>query len=258
MSGTRGELEDERSYVERSIADLEQEFAAGDLAEDRYAELRARYEQRLAEVVAALVQLPSDAAQTRQPGPPPRRKSRLASRRARLITGWGGFSCLVVAAVLLAMAIAKVGPFAGSPQLTRYDKIQIELAEASVLGSKGEVTQALATYDRVLALDPTQPEALANGGWLARLAGISQHSPKLLRNGDAEIEAAVRVAPGMAQARAYDAVMLLQDRSQAARSAAQFRQMLKDHPSAALLRSVDSEAVMAFKDAKERLPAAFR
>ena len=50
----RDRLEDERSFLERSLSDLEDERAAGDLAEPDYEELRARYEARATEVDAAL------------------------------------------------------------------------------------------------------------------------------------------------------------------------------------------------------------
>jgi tetratricopeptide (TPR) repeat protein len=264
------ELDDERSYVERSIADLDEERRAGDIDEERYALLRARYESRARAVQAELAALgrPSDpglsppAGSRRTLRASPRRRrsasgiaSRLSSRRSRLVTGWAAFACLLAAAVLLALSIGKVGPFAPPLQLSVNDRIQIELAEASVLGAKGDVTQALAVYDRVLELDPTQPQALADGGWLARLAGLSEHSERLVRNGDAEIEAAVRASPGDAQARAYEGAMLLEDRSQPVPAASQFQQMLYDHPTPTLLWSFKSIAVRAFEEAHLSVPS---
>jgi hypothetical protein len=279
------ELLEERAYVERSLADLDRERAAGDLDEGQYATLRARYAARAAEIEVELASAGSvgsgglggsagsggsggsggsaapaaagESASSGMSGAAPAKRSRLASRRARLITGWGALACLVVGALLLGLAIGKVGPFAPGPSLptlTTQQRIQIELAEAAVLEGKGEVTQPLAVYDRVLTLDPKQPVALANGGWLARLAGISQHSPVLVRNGDAEIDAAVRVAPGYPEARAYEAVVLLDDRKEPKAAAAQFRQMLDDHPSATLVWSSRPYAVRAFAAAHEPLP----
>lgn len=267
---SRSELEEERSFLLDSLEDLEREREAGDLDDADYERLRSRYERRAAAVDEALggptatgtEPARGPVASTRAGGPPGegrRRRSRIAarlsSRRARLLTGWTAVGCFAAAATFLAMALADVGPFATAPQLSVEARVQIMLAEASVLGSKGEVTQALATYDRVLALRPTEPVALADGGWLARLSGLSQHEPSLVRNGDAEIEAAVRADPSYAVARAYDGVLLYEDRGQATAAVSQFRAMLKDGPSATLLWTVRSDAISAFHVAGQQVPS---
>ena len=270
----RSELEEERSFLVDSLEDLEREREAGDLDQADYERLRSLYEQRAALVEEELGRslgpggddgrsaVGSGGASAavsgragRRGGRPSKVATRLSTRRARLVTGWTAVGCFAAAAVLLAMSLADVGPFATTPQLSVDARVQIMLAEASVLGSKGEVTEALATYDRVLALRPTQPVALADGGWLARLSGLSQHDPSLLRNGDAEIEAAVKADPSYAVARAYDGVLLYEDRGQATAAATQFRAMLKDGPSATLLWTVRSDALSAFHAAHQPVPS---
>lgn len=251
----RAALAEELAYLRTSLEDLDREHGAGDVGEADYERLAERYRRRAGEVEQELAVLPPPSAGESAPGAPSgtgtarastRRRNVLSSRRARSITGWGAFGFLLAAAVLLALAVARAGPFTGPPQLSKEVRIQVMLAEADVLGSRGDVTQALATYDSVLALDPTQPEALANGGWLARVAGIAQHDPTLVRNGDAEIEAAVQSDPRYALARAYDGVLLFRDRREAHLAVAQFDAMLRDHPSPTLLRSVGSQARAAF------------
>lgn len=251
----RADLDEELAFLQASIEDLEREHSVGDVNDRDYRRLLARYERRAAAVRAAMPAGP--ASQGEAPAGQPRRKrSLLATRRARLLTGWGAFCCFGVALAFLVMSLAGVGPFVVTPPLSVGARVQIMLAEASVLGSRGEVTQALATYDKVLALQPAQPEALADGGWLARLAGLSEHKAGLVANGDAEIGAAVRIDPGFAIARAYEGIVLYSDKHQPRQAVADFNSMLADHPSQTLLWSVRTEALSAYKAAKETAPAA--
>ncbi|HET9093401.1 MAG TPA: hypothetical protein VFN50_13400 [Acidimicrobiales bacterium] len=251
---TRAELEEERTYLHRSIDDLDREHSAGDVSEQDYRRLVVRYRRQLDKVEAALSGLGDEAAgigaaapRPRRPQGPRRGRSRLAGRRTRLVTGWAAFSCFAAAAAFLGMAVAKAGPFAGPPRVPVDAQVQVMLTEASLLAARGDLTQALAVYDQVLALRPTEPEALADGGWLARLAGIAQHNSSLVRNGDAEIEAAVQSDPRYALAHAYDGVLLLRDRHEPRLAVAQFDRMLAEHPSATLLWSVKQDALAAYE-----------
>jgi tetratricopeptide (TPR) repeat protein len=140
--------------------------------------------------------------------------------------------------------------------LSLNDQIRIELGEAGVLASNKELVQAVAVYDRVLELDPEQPEALANGGWLARLAGLSSKSQRVVIGADAEIAAAVKVAPSYALARAYDGVALYQDAHAAPAAVRQFRAMLADKPSTTVVDSVRTTALAAYHSAAMPVPAA--
>lgn len=255
---SRAELEEELSYLRRSLDDLEAERAVGDLTELDYSKLAARYEKRRAEVAQ---ELSSMEPSTESPDSPQERVSRRRflprSRRARLATGWSAFSCFVLAALLLSLALAGVAPFSTGPSMSRAERIQIMLAEASELGSSGKVGLALSTYSRVLALDPRQPEALAGAGWLNRLAGLDRHDAARVRTGDAEIEAAVRLAPHYAVARAYAGVVLYRDRGEAKAAVAQFDAFLADHPSRVLVQGVRPEAAAAYKAAGQPLPPSF-
>jgi hypothetical protein len=145
------------------------------------------------------------------------------------------------------LALAGVQPFAQPPPpLPVATQIRIELGEAGTLAANHEIAQAVAVYDKVLEIDPGQPEALADGGWLVRLAGLSSTSTRLVTAGDTEIAAALKVAPGYALARAYDAVALYQDEHAAAAAVREFQAMLADHPSSTLLISVRTPALAAY------------
>lgn len=253
-----GDSVEELSYVESSLRDLEAERAAGDVSERDYARLRRRYDERRRVLLLKGASAPAESASTAPRPRAGRLAKRLASRRARLVTGWSALACFLAAATLVILDIVAAGPFASPSPLPVGARVRIMLAEAADLGSNGEVTEALATYDRVLALRPRQPEALTEGGWLARLAGIAEHEPALVRNGDAEVEAAVAAAPRSAVARAYDAVLLLEDRHEPRQAVIEFRAMLADHPSEALLRRVRTVAKVAYADSHLALPPQLR
>jgi hypothetical protein len=252
----RAELADEAAFLRLSLEDLERELAAGELARPDYEDLRRRYEDRAAAVAESLQQL-GDGARSPVPAERPKRRLRLATRRHRLVLGWVAAACFAAAGALLGLAVAGVAPFArSSPQLSAQSRIDIELAEAAVLAGHGHVPLAVQTYDKVLAIDPEQQEALTDGGWLVRLAGLSSSRPSLVAEGDREIAAAAALHPGYALAHGYEGVALLEDRRDARAAVASFRVMLADHPTGALLSSVREEAVAAFAAVHIPLPAA--
>jgi len=267
--GRRSELLDEAEHVRKSLDDLDREHAAGELDRTDYEALRARYEARAAALVAALEEVAleevalgaetGDTEAVRSAAARPRAKRWLAPRRRRMVFGWSAAGCFALAAALVGLSVGGVAPFASSPpaRMLVADQIRIELGEAGVLASNKDLVQAVAVYDRVLELDPDQPEALADGGWLARLAGLSQQSPRVVRGGDAEIAVAVAVAPGYALARAYDGVALFEDTRSPAAAAAEFTAMLADDPSATLVASVRATARAAYRAAGLPLPPPF-
>lgn len=288
-AGSRDELLDEAEYVRTSLADLDRERAAGELAGSDYEALRVRYEERAEAIERALAEAGSGegsapavrdgsgsagtlSGAAEAAGAPSRRaaegagaarrpgaKGWLSTRRHRIVLGWSAAACFAVAATLVGLSLGGVAPFASSEPatLTVSDQIRIELAEAGVLASNKNLVQAITVYDRVLELDPEQPEALANGGWLARLAGLSSKSRHVIVGADAEIATAVQVAPGYALARAYDGVALFEDDHSVAGAVVQFRALLADKPSPTLVKSVATTAEKAFHGAGVAVPAAF-
>jgi len=260
----RAVLVDEEEYLRKSLEDLDRERAVGDLDPADYEQLRQRYLARAEEIAAALAGLgnaPADAAveteaADRTSSSPVRRW--LSDRRHRLVLGWSAAVCFALAGTLVGLGAAGVPPFgrAPNPTLDLAAQIQTELAEASVLAANHNVVQAIGVYGKVLQLDPTQPEALADGGWLIRLAGLSSKDTSLVGDGDREIAAAVRISPGYALARAYDGVALFQDAHSASASVTQFAAMLADHASATLVTSVRGTAVKAYAAAGVAVPPA--
>jgi hypothetical protein len=252
----REELLEEEGFLRRSLEDLDRERSAGDLDAADYEVLRASYEGRSRAIEAVLEELeagPRTAGETKRSGGV---RTFLSSRRHRLVLGWSAVACFAMAGTLVGLALAGVQPFAQSPPLPLSTQIRIELAEAGTLAANHEIVQAVAVYDKVLELDAEQPEALADGGWLLRLAGLSSKSARLVTAGDAEIATAVQVAPGYALARAYDAVALYEDEHLAVGAVRQLQAMLADHPSSTLLFSVRTPALAAYRAAGVVLPPA--
>ena len=153
------------------------------------------------------------------PVPPSRRlRRRLGSRRARLVIGIAAAVCFVVAATVLAASLAGVrlpGESAtGSVSLSSAQQEQETLDRAAILGSEGQVADAVQLYNQVLQTDPNQPDALTYGGWLVRLAGLSSKNRLVLARGDASVARAVKVAPGYPDGHALLGVILYEDFAQ--------------------------------------------
>jgi len=268
---TRAELDDERSFLLDSLEDLERERAAGDLSDADYEVLRDRYTRRAAEVLRALdddsVDTDLDGAETRPdsaPGParremasdlvaanaPPRR------RRALLLGGL----LAVVAAVAVAVVATQSGTrlpgqtATGSVSLSRGAQLRRTLAQAETLESEGDAADAVPLYDEVLAQDPTQPEALAQLGWLEYEAGVASRDSAVLARAQQLEESALRVEPGAYAPHLYLGSMLLAEGNDNG-AVAQYRQFLADKPPTAEVRAAQQFIDEAFDGAHQPVPA---
>jgi len=271
------ELESEQEFLVQSIEDLERERELGEVDAKDFVVLQGRYRARLQDVTAEIAELVS-TAQT-QPAPHSgairkagdatpqvsegsRWRRRLGSRRVRLILGVTATCCFVAAATLLAASLAGVrlpGESAtGSVNLSTAQQEHETLDRAAILGSEGQVAVAVQLYDEVLQKDPNQPDALAYGGWLVRLAGLAARNRVVLARGDASIARAVKVAPGFPDGHALYGVILYMDYGKAAAAATQFRDALGTGASEELLSSVARVAAKAFAAANEPLPGRYR
>ncbi len=270
-------LESEQEFLEQSIDDLERERELGEVDAKDFAILQARYRARLKDVAAEIEELTSTARKERAPeasatktsGARSRQASqgsswrrRLGSRRVRLTIGIAATCCFVAAASLLAASLAGVrlpGESAtGSVSLSSAQQEQETLDRAAILGSEGQVAEAVQLYDEVLQKDPDQPDALAYGGWLVRLAGLAARNRVVLARGDASVARAVKVAPGFPDGHALYGVVLYLDYGRAPAAATQFREALSTGASEELLSSVARVAEKAFAAAGEPLPERYK
>ena len=230
MNGAeRTELLAERDFLQRSIADLEAEHAAGDLEADDFATLRDEYVARAAVVIRALE---SDIA-TR----PTAERERNPRRTALIVV-----VCLAVAGVAgVALAAAAGSRPAGSPVSGSLpDTTSDRLARANEFIGAGKPVEALKLYDAILKEDPKQPVALAYRGWLIRLAGLKEQ-------GLGFEDRAVAADPSYPDAHFFRGMMLWEDKQDPAGAVAEFRLFLSNRP--------PSSMVALVQDALERAAA---
>lgn len=275
----------ERDYLLTSLADLEREHAAGDVDDVDYQTLRAGYVARAAELLRELspgesTDVPGAAngsataagdigatgavgrsgAAPRLPGAAWRR--RLGRRRTRRWLVAVACCCFAGIATIVVLSLAGVRLPGQTATGTVSEPVSVQitqdLSDAELLGSAGEIVQAVQAYEQVLALDARQPEALAYLGWLDRLTGRDRHDAPLVAAGDQLIAHAVAVAPNYPDARAFDGIALLQDRHDDAAGLAELRAFLGDRPSTALLDALGPSLVTTFRDAHVAVPPGLR
>jgi tetratricopeptide (TPR) repeat protein len=141
------ELEEQRDFLLRSLDDLEQEFAAGDLDEDEFVTLRDDYTRRAADVARAI---DSDLLEVRRPS---------GSRSQR----WWWVAGVAVLAVVAGFTIAQYsGQRAPGGSITGDidQSVRSRVAEAERLFASGDVAGAREMVDEVLIDDRDLVEAL--------------------------------------------------------------------------------------------------
>jgi tetratricopeptide (TPR) repeat protein len=152
-------LEDERTFLLRSLRDLDAERAAGDVDEYDYAALRDGYTRRAADVLREI-----DDGRSRLPS----RHRPSAARRLG-----------IVAAVVAVAAVAGVLVARSSGDRLAGDEITGDapgggvaslLAEARLLRA-ADPARAMELYGQVLEEQPEHPEALTYSGWLLLFVG---------------------------------------------------------------------------------------
>ncbi len=189
-----------------------------------------------------------------------RQQGRARGRRRRGIVALAVIVCFVAAAVGLVVARAShrlPGQTAsGSVSLTDDQRLAQELVQARVLSTQGRDLDAIKLYDKVLAVEPRQPEALAYRGWLLRLAGVSGHDQALLAQGRASVGAAVLQDPGYPDARVFLGYILFQDAHDPVGATAQFRAFLADHPQAQMVSLTSDVVAQAFAAVGQPVPPA--
>lgn len=234
MSARGDALRDEIELLTRSLDDAGAEHARGELDDAALAAIVRRDGVRLAAARDALGELGDDAAPD-----PPRASSPLGPRRRPRVLLGVAAACLAIAIAIVALAVAR--PFASEPpagSATTQGKVHALLLVAEVLVGSDHPLRALTSFDAVLSLAPTNPEALVESGWLRyEDLGLGEHRPAQLALGAAELRRAARLAPRDAAAHLYFAIVLLQHDHDRAAARAQVRL------ASALPESVDERAL---------------
>ena len=192
-------MDDDRAFLERSLADLEAEHAAGDLDDADYADLKGRYEAKLARTGASTV---TDESRVQH--------QNRRSWRSIVLTG------VVVLAIGVGGGLA-VARWSGArkPGETVTGSVPStsaqQLAQAAQLASDGKVLDALKVYDRVLAENPRDVRAITYKGWLLRNVGVENDQPQLAKQGVTYLEQATTIDPRFGEAWLFRGIVYLRD-----------------------------------------------
>ena len=154
------ELDEERSFLLRSLADLEREHDAGDVDDVDYEALKDCYTARAAEVLRSI-----DEGRARQPRRRPINHRRLIVAIAATVVaaGLAGWLLTRNASPRAAGDTITGGGVVGVP--TGTDPASL-LARARAALNSDPLT-AIKLYDRILESEPTNVEALTYRGWSA-------------------------------------------------------------------------------------------
>lgn len=252
MTASDWRLLDERRFLRRSLEDAAREHDAGDLSDEDYVLLRRRDEGRLAEVQAQL-EAASDGAVAEAAvaagAPRPRRRAVFWKRR-RWVAALG--AALVVAATVLLVA-ALTSPrlpgegATGGVDLNAAQTVERQLAQAELLVQGGKDMSALRLYGQVLAVDPRQPVALTEWGWLDWEAASREKEPTIAAEGASALVEAVKVDPRLYAAQYYLGVVLLQE-GDPAKAVVHFDRFLADRPSTSWEKKAAPEIRTAYAD----------
>jgi tetratricopeptide (TPR) repeat protein len=152
-------LEDERDHLLRSLDDLDAEHDAGDLTDEEYEGLRDEYTNRAAEVLKA-IEGQRDAMVAARP---PRSTTRIAL---------SVFTVVAVAAVAGVLLARSLGARGNGTEITGSGStMRDRLAECQRLF--GTPSKAVGCYDKILTDDPKNLEAMTYRGWALVQGGRS-------------------------------------------------------------------------------------
>jgi len=188
------ELEEERSFLLRSLDDLDREHDAGDIDDDDYTTLRDGYTARTATVLREL--------ESHHAALPPKRR-----RDPTRLVLWGALLVVVAvgAGVLVAWASGDRLP-GDSSSGDIAESVTSKLAEARALQAS-DLKGAIQRYDEVLKVEPDNAEALTYRGWLVTLVGTQANATDLIQSGEQSLQRAMQVAPSYADPFCFEAIV---------------------------------------------------
>ncbi len=275
LDQTRAELEAEKVLALRALRELTLDHQAGHLADEDYAELRARYEARASEILKRLDSLPPERAARGAPAAPAPVAPVPWSRQPVVLTG--AAVGLVVFGVVLGVLVVRFtgpappdspadavpGPVAGSPAMpgappTGSDgsprsippgMLQGMLQAARASLQAGRVQEAIAAYQAVLKREPSNVDALTHFGLILAMADVN-HADRALEFFDR----ALAVNPDYPEALSYTALVRYELKQDYAGAIAAWERFAKVVPDA----TAREEALARIREAKLKLAVAPR
>ena len=265
---------DRRRFLDRSLADADAEYLAGDLSDRDYLALRRRDMARLAAldrstgptgtvrssgaVAVADPSLPTATSSTDAPGDRTEGGGERPGRRRRwlLVGALTTFGAALVVAVSLFATNRLPGQTAtGSINLNQSQQIEESLTQAATSQNEGKLDQAAQLYQSVLDAQPNNEVALAQLGWLEFETGQQSDNSSVMANGLAKLDRAVVLNPGDYAVRLYLGTVQLQYDDNAAGAVAQYRRFLADNPPSTLVQQAAPEIRNAYQQAGLAVPA---
>ena len=267
-------LTDEREFLLRSLDDAEREHEAGDLSDEDYALLVRRDRAKLADVEADLSALGSAPANSTaatatatatavgsdaaEPVAEPERRPFPLWRKIGIAV-----CCLLIVAggaVLVTHYVTARQPgqsSSGGVTLSEAQEIEQQLDQALALNNSGQTKAALVLYDKVLTEDPSDPVALSYDGYLLWNLGTAAGLTTYEKNGRAEIERAIEVAPTYYEAHLFYGLILENQDHDNGAAVTQFDQYLADDPPPGGPAQAASLVAPAYQALGEALPSGF-
>ena len=194
------ELEDERRFLLRSLADLEREHDAGDVDEQDYATLKDDYTIRAATVLRSIT-----SRRSALPARPPRRRGRMV--RTIVIT--------LAAGLTLGWLLSR---YTGERRVgdtitggaTALDDTQSLLSRARSQQLTSPL-DSLKLYSEVLAKEPNNVEAMTYRGWTAAILASNTQpgdaQTQFLDLASKDLASAVATNPGYIDAQCFSAIV---------------------------------------------------
>jgi len=253
-------LNDEREFLLRSLQDADREHEAGDLSDADHEVLMVRDRARLAEVEGELAERHPEALLSPITDVAPLQKvGRSEWRRIGIVA-----SCFfIVAGVLILVDHARHPRLpgqasSGSITVTKAQLIEQQLEQALTLNNQSKDVAALKLYDEVLSEDPTNPQALADAGWLQWNSGFAANDRAIMLAGRSEVAQAVQVAPSFYQAHLFLGLILANQDDNASGAVTQFNLFLADDPPTASIAQVAPLLSGVYAKAGDPVPAALK
>lgn len=261
MNTTREELESERAFLLRSLDDLDDERANGNIDDETYRVLHEDYTARASAVIRSLEgDLDPDVAlATAETEAPP------APARLKWITIGGVVLFCVVAAVLLATQVGQRRPgqtITGNAQVTKPqsnaipDTYGAHVAAARQALQNQDFQGAVEQYTAAIRNDPKQAEPYAYRGWVsvlvARAVQDAGSRDLLLQKATKDFDKALAVDPNFFDTYFFKGYTLFQVENKPGDAVPLFQQFLAkaptDHPMHDQVAQVLAQAVTAAKN----------
>lgn len=227
---SREALQERKRQVLRALRELAFEHEAGHVADDDYADLRARYETEAAEVLRQLDALgPEPPPPAARPRPEPAGSPR--GWRHPLALGAGAVA-LVAFGIAIGSGIARYstpepppataasGPTAAGRGPLAPEMLQGMLRAARASLAEGRYGEAIAAYRAVLARDPKNVDALTHLGLIVAIGG---HADQALETFDR----ALALDPTYAPAHLYRGQVLYESKGDVAGAIAAWQRFVE-------------------------------